>query len=69
MGVEVSADGSHMFFSLAAWELNGFKIGTVIESDIFFLKKPAFFDVLVQSTELYFQMVLKVHLSIHPNFI
>ena len=39
MGVEVSTDGSYLFFSRATWDLNGFKIGGIAESDIFFLKK------------------------------
>jgi hypothetical protein len=39
IGVEVSANGSHLFFSRATWDLNGFKLGTFIDSDIHFLKK------------------------------
>ena len=39
MGVEVSADGNMVYFSRATWDLNGLKIGRIVESDIFFTTK------------------------------
>ena len=39
MGVEVTSDGSYLFFSRATWDLNGFKIGRIKGADILFLKK------------------------------
>ena len=36
MGVEVSIDGSYLFFSRATWGSKGFKIGRIIGSDILF---------------------------------
>jgi hypothetical protein len=39
MGVEVSADGSSLFFSRATWKLKGFKLGAIRGSDILFMKK------------------------------
>jgi hypothetical protein len=39
MGVEVSADGSVVYFSRATWDLNGLALGGVLESDILFTTK------------------------------
>lgn len=41
MGVEVSADGSYLFFSRATWKLHGFAIGTISESNILYMKKQS----------------------------
>jgi hypothetical protein len=39
MGVEVSADGQYLYFSRATWQMNGFWLGTFIDSDILFSQK------------------------------
>lgn len=39
MGVEMSADGTVVYFSRATWKLNGLTIGRILESDIFFTTK------------------------------
>ncbi len=39
MGVEVSADGSTVYFSRATWGMNGFAPGEVLDSDILFVEK------------------------------
>ncbi|MCD6486228.1 MAG: hypothetical protein J7K35_02725 [Syntrophobacterales bacterium] len=43
MGVEISADGTYLFFSRATWKLkmgvNGFTIGKLLDSDILFARK------------------------------
>lgn len=39
MGVEISADGDIIYFSRATWGLNGFKLGLLQGSDIFFVSR------------------------------
>ena len=39
MGVEVSADGSLVFFSRATWDMNGLTIGKILASDILFVTR------------------------------
>jgi hypothetical protein len=39
MGVEVSSDGTLVFFSRATWDLNGLALGKMLGSDILFVRK------------------------------
>lgn len=41
MSVEVSADGQFVFFSRATWNLKGFSMGKLTDSNIYFLEKKA----------------------------